>query len=55
LAGARRIIAPRRRLRPALAPRPGPPGARTCRSGQRRDRRWPSGDIRRPAPRGQRL
>jgi len=55
LAAARRLFAPRRRHRPALVLRPGPAGARTCRSGLRRHRRWSSGNIRRPAPRGRRL
>ena len=55
LAAARRFDAPRRRLRPAFASRPGPAGARTCRSGVRRDRRWSSGNVRRPAPRGESL
>ena len=55
LADAWRIPAPRRRHRPALAPCPGPPGARICRSGRGRDRRWPSGNIGRPAPRRESL
>ena len=55
LAAARRVFAPRRRHRPALVLRAGTAGARTCRSGVRRDRRWPSGNVRRPAPRGKSL
>ena len=54
LAGNWRVPAPRRH-RPALASRPGPPCARTCRSGRGRDRRWPSGNVGRPAPRGESL
>lgn len=56
LAAARRRRAPRRRRRrPGLAPSRGPGGAGICRSGVRRDRRWPSGNADRPAPRGKRL
>jgi hypothetical protein len=39
----------------ALAARPGPRGARICRSGCGRDRRWLSGNSSRPAPRSHRL
>ena len=55
LAGAQRIPALRRHHRPALASRPGLPGARICRSGRGRDRRWTSGNIEHPAPRGKSL
>ena len=39
----------------ALASRPGPRGARTCRSGRGRDRRWHSGNSKHPAARPHRL
>jgi len=54
-ADPRRVAASRERRGPVLAPRPGPQGARICRSGRGRGRRWSSGNVLRQAPRSRRL